>query len=125
MGTEWYDMIARRNGGYKGRAAYIIEGRSAEEVYEEQLIDMLPNFRSILDAGCGHGEFTLQMSKYANKIVAFDNSFEMIKIAQKLLDSSQIGKNLDLRKAGTNPSKLMVHPRVDRITKLVGFSKRS
>lgn len=26
MGIDWYDMIARRNGGYKGRSVYTIEG---------------------------------------------------------------------------------------------------
>lgn len=90
MGIEWYDMIARRNGGYKGRSTYTIEGISAERIYEDRLIDMLPHFQCVLDAGCGHGEFTLRMSKYTNKIIGFDNSMELIKIAQELLDSSQV-----------------------------------
>ena len=89
MGVEWYDMIARRNGGYRGRAIFRIEGRSAEDVFEEELIRMLPNFRSVLDAGCGHGEFTIRMSRYASKITGFDNSIEMIRIAQNLLESSR------------------------------------
>lgn len=91
MGIEWYDMVARRNGGYKGRAAFTTEGVSAEDVFEKQLIAMLPNYSCVLDAGCGHGEFTLRMSKYANKIVGFDNSIEMIKIAEQLLDSGPVG----------------------------------
>ncbi|WP_159887362.1 class I SAM-dependent methyltransferase [Paenibacillus puerhi] len=90
MGVEWYDMIARRNGGYKSRAVFIIEGRSAENVYEERLIDMLPNYHEVLDAGCGHGEFTLKMSAYAKKIIGFDNSRELITIAQTLLNSSSV-----------------------------------
>jgi len=89
MGVEWYDMIARRNGGYQGRSIYTIEGRSAEDLFEERLMKMLPNFRTVLDAGCGHGDFSIRMSKYAKKIIGFDNSIEMIKIAQGLLDSSQ------------------------------------
>jgi hypothetical protein len=59
MGVEWYDMIARRNGGYKGRAVCTFDGRSAEDIFEERLVDLLPNFLSVMDAGCGHGEFTL------------------------------------------------------------------
>lgn len=90
MGVEWYDMIARRNGGYRGRATLSIEGVSAEEVFEKQLKEMLPNYPCVLDAGCVHGEFTLQMSKYANQIIGFDNSIEMIKIAKQLLDSSSV-----------------------------------
>ncbi|WP_246313948.1 hypothetical protein [Paenibacillus foliorum] len=69
MGIEWYDMIARRNGGYKGRAIYTVEGKSAEDIFEERLINMLPSFKSVLDAGCGHGEFTLRMSKYTNRLL--------------------------------------------------------
>jgi ubiquinone/menaquinone biosynthesis C-methylase UbiE len=80
MGIEWYDMIARRNGGYKSNAVFTIEGISAEQIFEERLMGMLPNFNSVLDAGCGHGEFTLKMSRYAESIIGFDNSVEMIKI---------------------------------------------
>ncbi|MCY9698041.1 class I SAM-dependent methyltransferase [Paenibacillus alginolyticus] len=90
MGIEWYDMIARRNGGYKGRAVFTVEGKSAEEVFEERLINMLPNFKSVMDAGCGHGEFTLRMSSYARQITGFDNSLELINIAQTLLSSSNV-----------------------------------
>ncbi|MFC4099132.1 class I SAM-dependent methyltransferase [Paenibacillus xanthanilyticus] len=81
MGIEWYDMIARRNGGYRSRAVYTVEGRSAEDRFEERLIQMLPRFQSVMDAGCGHGEFTLKMAKYARSIIGFDNSKELIKIA--------------------------------------------
>lgn len=90
MGVEWYDMMARRNGGYKGRATFTIEGVSAEDVFENRLMAMLSNYSCVLDAGCGHGEFTLQMSKFSNKIIGFDNSIEMIKIAEQLLDSSPV-----------------------------------
>ncbi|MGM1048757.1 MAG: class I SAM-dependent methyltransferase [Bacillota bacterium] len=90
MGIEWYDMIAKRNGGYKGRAVCTIVGISAEDVYEERLIEMLPKYKSVLDAGCGHGEFTLQMSRYANKITGFDFSKELINISQSLLNESEI-----------------------------------
>lgn len=40
MGIDWYDMIARRNGGYRGRAVCTVVGRSAEEVFEERLVEM-------------------------------------------------------------------------------------
>ncbi|GAS80473.1 class I SAM-dependent methyltransferase [Paenibacillus amylolyticus] len=90
MSMEWYDMIARRNGGYKGRALYTLEGNSAEDTFEERLIKLLPQYTSVLDAGCGHGEFTLKMSKYTDHIMGFDNSEEMIKIARSALHSSLI-----------------------------------
>ncbi|MBD7966707.1 class I SAM-dependent methyltransferase [Paenibacillus gallinarum] len=100
MGIEWYDMIARRNGGYKGRAECTVEGRSAEDIFEERLIDLIPNYHSVLDAGCGHGEFTLKMSKYANNIIGFDNSQELFKIAQTLLQNSSV-QNVDFVYATT------------------------
>ncbi|WP_269474680.1 hypothetical protein [Paenibacillus sp. URB8-2] len=34
MGVEWYDVIARRNGGYKSNALFTVEGISAEEIFE-------------------------------------------------------------------------------------------
>lgn len=88
MGVEWYDMIARRNGGYKSRAVYTVVGTSAEDIFEERLVQMLPHYKSVLDAGCGHGEFTLKMAKHTNSIIGFDNSIELISLAQSLLESS-------------------------------------
>jgi ubiquinone/menaquinone biosynthesis C-methylase UbiE len=83
MGVDWYNSIAIRNGGYKSNAIFRIEGISAEQIFEEELIRMLPSFESILDAGCGHGDFTLKMSKYSKSLIGFDNSIEMIRIANQ------------------------------------------
>ncbi|WP_127530352.1 class I SAM-dependent methyltransferase [Paenibacillus kobensis] len=90
MSVEWYDLIARRNGGYKSRAVYTTAGKSAEPIFEERLRDMLPQYRSVLDAGCGHGDFTLRMAQYAQHITGFDNSTELLSIAQSLLHSSGV-----------------------------------
>lgn len=100
MGMEWYDMIAKRNGGYRGRAKFKIEGISAEQIYEEQLIRMLPACDSVLDAGCGHGEFTLQMAAYAARITGFDNSKGLLAIATRALASSGV-TNVDFVYATT------------------------
>ncbi|MGO4345115.1 methyltransferase domain-containing protein [Paenibacillus sp. MCAF9] len=89
MGIEWYDRIARKNGGYRSNAVFTIEGVSAEQLFEERLVEMLPAFDTVLDAGCGHGDFTLKMSRHAKSIVGFDNSMEMIKIANSMKDESQ------------------------------------
>lgn len=90
MGMEWYDMIAKRNGGYKPNALYTVEGLYGEDVFEERLVKMLGNYNSILDAGCGHGEFTIKMSKYAKNIIGFDNSKELLKIAESILKESKV-----------------------------------
>lgn len=90
MGMEWYDMIALRNGGYKNNATYTVEGVSGEDVFEERLIKFIRNSNSVLDAGCGHGEFTIKMGKYANNLVGFDNSKELIKVAEEILKESKV-----------------------------------
>ena len=89
MSVEWYDMIARKNGGYKSNAVYRIEGLSGETVFEEHLINRLPKFDAVLDSGCGHGEFTMKMGKYSNSIIGFDNSIELIRIAESLKEHYQ------------------------------------
>ncbi|MDR3598157.1 class I SAM-dependent methyltransferase [Clostridium sp.] len=104
MGMEWYDMIALRNGGYKNNATYIVKGVSGEDVFEERLIKMLGNYESVLDAGCGHGEFTIKMGRYANNIIGFDNSKELIKIAGKILKESKV-ENISFVYAWTKDKK--------------------
>lgn len=100
MSVEWYDMIARKNGGYKSNAIFSVEGLSGETVFEERLTNMLPNFDSVMDAGCGHGEFTLKMARYTKNIVGFDNSIELMKIAQGLKEHYRID-NVDFIHAST------------------------
>jgi len=90
MVMDWYDMIAKRNGGYKNNAISTTIGISGEQVFEEQLISMLSNRNAVLDAGCGHGEFTLKMAKHTKSIIGFDNSNELIQIAINLLLESKI-----------------------------------
>jgi SAM-dependent methyltransferase len=90
MGVEWYDMIARRNGGYKNNAVFTVEGISGEQIFEEELVRILPKHESVLDAGCGHGEFTMKMARYAKSIIGFDNSIEMINIANSILQETEI-----------------------------------
>lgn len=100
MGIEWYDMIAKRNGGYRSDAKFTVEGTSGEDVFEERLISMLPDCNEVLDAGCGHGDFTMKMAKHTKRIVGFDFSKEMIKIANSLKDHYKID-NVDFIYAST------------------------
>ncbi len=90
MGVEWYNMIARRNGGYRSKALFTIEGISGEEIFENELIRVIPNCKSVLDAGCGHGEFTIKMAGFAKSIIGFDNSIEMITIANAILQETEL-----------------------------------
>jgi SAM-dependent methyltransferase len=80
---EWYNYIAKRNGGYKVNVPYEVDGESAEDVFEHELIPLIRN-KTVLDAGCGHGAFTLRMAGYTKEIVGYDFAHEMIKIANRL-----------------------------------------
>ena len=90
MGMEWYDMIAKRNGGYKSDTVFTVEGISGEDVFEKELVQLLHNSKSTLDAGCGHGEFDIKMAKEAHKIIGFDWSIELLKIANSLKEHYKI-----------------------------------
>ncbi|NLG25764.1 MAG: class I SAM-dependent methyltransferase [Clostridiales bacterium] len=80
---EWYNYIARRNGGYRVNVPYEVVGESAEDVFEREVAELVRG-RAALDAGCGHGEFTLRMAAGARRIVGYDFAGEMIAIAERL-----------------------------------------
>lgn len=86
---EWYNYIAKRNGGYKVNVPYEVCGESAEDVFERELIQLIQD-KTVLDAGCGHGAFTLSMAGYARKIVGYDFAHEMIRIANRLKEEEKI-----------------------------------
>lgn len=83
-------MIAKKNGGYKSDAEFTVEGVSGEDVFEKELIQLLHNSKSTLDAGCGHGEFTIKMAKHAHTIIGFDWSKELLRIANSLKEHYKI-----------------------------------
>ncbi len=89
MSKEWYDMIALKNKGYRSNATYTVEGLSGEDVFEQRVIELLKGSRKALDAGCGDGEFTIKMGQHANHVVGFDNSEELLKIADAQLKDSK------------------------------------
>lgn len=80
---EWYNYIALRNGGYKVNVPYDVVGLSAEDVFEAEVKRLIEG-KTVLDAGCGHSEFTLRMAQYAKSIFGYDFAGEMIKLAERL-----------------------------------------
>lgn len=90
MSKDWYNMIALKNGGYKSDAKYTKEGLSGEDEFESLLEAVLPQYENVLDMGCGHGEFTILMSKYCKHLTGADNSEELLKIANQLLKKSNV-----------------------------------
>lgn len=60
----------------------------------------MPSCKDVLDAGCGHGEFTIKMTKYTRHICAFDFAEQMIRVAERLKFETQV-KNVDFFYATT------------------------
>jgi len=114
MGIDWYNSLAIRNGGYKNNAVFTVEGVSAEDIFEQELISMLPAFNSILDAGCGHGDFTLKMSKYSKSLIGFDNSIEMMRIARSSLPHAELS-NIQFVEATTKEDLPFLNEQFDLI----------
>lgn len=83
-------MIAKKLGGYTKNWDSIKDDISGEDIFEEQLKELLKKYQIALDAGCGHGDFTLKMSRFSQRIIGFDFSIEMIEKANQLLEESQI-----------------------------------
>jgi SAM-dependent methyltransferase len=90
-------MIARKNGGYKNKAVFTIEGISAEDIFEERLIGMLPDFNCVLDAGCGHGDFTAKMSRYASSIVGDYTAPELRKELELKIQENMINGKIGIK----------------------------
>lgn len=90
MSKEWYNMIALRNKGYKSNATFTVEGLSGEDVFEKRVIELLKGSSKALDAGCGDGDFTIKMGQYAKHVVGFDNSEELLKLAEAKLKDKNI-----------------------------------
>lgn len=106
MSKEWYDQIALKNQGYKSNAIFRVEGLSGETVFETELIELLKNSQHALDAGCGDGEFTLRMSAFGNEITGFDNSKELLKLAQERLAVQKL-ENVNFVFSSTKESNTM------------------
>lgn len=85
----WYNGIALKNGGYRSGARYSVRGVSGEDVFRARLIQLLPACGDVLDAGCGHGDFTLEMAGYAGYVCGFDFAVEMIRAAERLREEEQ------------------------------------
>jgi SAM-dependent methyltransferase len=83
MSDVWYNQIALRNGGYLNKAKYKKIGFSGEDVFEQTLFELIKPTFIVLDAGCGHGDFTLRTAKLVKHIYGFDYSSALIRIAEE------------------------------------------
>lgn len=96
MIQDFYDKVAKKFGNYSNPAQYIQEFPSGapEEIFKDRLLELSGKDKVVLDAGCGDGRFTLQISPYFKKVIGNDTSDLMLKAAIKLQDEKGI-KNIE------------------------------
>lgn len=85
MKKNFYDKVANQFGQYSSGASYIKEYDQGdpEGTFKQKLIEIAGNEKIALDIGCADGRFTLSVAPFFQKIVAIDNSREMLKVAKK------------------------------------------
>jgi len=93
---EYYDYVARvKKGKYIG---YNSQQKYNRKIYE--LLNSKNQYKTILDAGCGTGEFTADLAKNfpESEVVGVDYSKEMLTLCQSKPENLhlQIGNLLDL-----------------------------
>jgi SAM-dependent methyltransferase len=77
----WYENIAAKTGGYLKTWNSTVIGESGEDAFVDLLFDSLDQSARVLDAGCGSGEFTIEVASSAGYVTGFDFSEKMIDAA--------------------------------------------
>lgn len=82
MTKDWYNRVATSQGGYVQTWSLIKEGRSGRDVFGERLHALLEPHQTVLDAGCGSGEFALALAPRVRHVVGFDYAEKMVEAAR-------------------------------------------
>lgn len=80
---EWYRRLAKLHRGYYYPWQSILPPYNGEDVYLEMLHSHLHPELDVLDAGCGHGELTLQIAAGCQHVLGYDRIPEYIQLAQQ------------------------------------------
>ncbi|HEX7005117.1 MAG TPA: class I SAM-dependent methyltransferase [Trueperaceae bacterium] len=126
----WYDRVAERFGGYTQTWSSVVEGRSGEDAFVELLHSRLEPHMHVLDAGCGSGEFTLEVSRHSARVTGFDFAAKMIAAADENAARSGTNKvrfehadtrdlpfgaeSFDLIYSRRGPTSILLHPELLR-----------
>ncbi|MFF2878422.1 class I SAM-dependent methyltransferase [Gottfriedia sp. NPDC057991] len=76
--TKWYEQIGKLYGEYTYPWNSTITEPNGELIFNNEVVEMINN-KTVLDVGCGHGEFTIKCSEKAKEIVGFDLTNDFIK----------------------------------------------
>ncbi len=94
---EWYESVAHSQGGYVKRWDSVVDGVSGETAFTERLNSLLTPAMTVLDAGCGSGEFTLTVAPRVERITGFDFAGGMIEAATANALAGHVGNATFLR----------------------------
>jgi SAM-dependent methyltransferase len=83
---QWYSQLGKLEGRYIYPWNSTLTVPNGETIFEEEVLRMVKG-KKVLDIGCGHGEFALQCSWEAKKVVGFD-------VTDHFLPKSENPKNL-------------------------------
>jgi SAM-dependent methyltransferase len=86
---EWYLRLATLQRGYYYPWKSSLPPMNGEDVYIQMVHELLSPDKDVLDAGCGHGEFTLSLAGRCRSIIGYDRVPEYIRMAQ------EAGKGID------------------------------
>jgi 23S rRNA (guanine745-N1)-methyltransferase len=82
--------MAQLYGGYHFTWQSSVAPHNGEDAYAELVQKHLAEDKDVLDAGCGHGDFTLAIASYCKSVWAYDRVQSFIEVAQALASERMI-----------------------------------
>lgn len=80
---EWYLQLATLQQGYYYPWKAHLPPMNGEDTYVQMVHELLSPEKDVLDAGCGHGEFTLSLAGQCRSILAYDRVPAYIELAEQ------------------------------------------
>ena len=80
---EWYLRLATLQKGYYYPWKSHLPQYNGEDVYIQMVEELLSPSLDVLDAGCGHGEFTLSLAGQCRSILGYDRVPKFILLAEQ------------------------------------------
>ena len=77
----WYDRLSKMQAGYYFPWKSTIPQMNGEDTYRDLVYQHLSSTADILDSGCGHGDFPLEIAAHCRSILAYDRVSAYINIA--------------------------------------------
>ena len=86
----WYERMAQMHGGYYFSWQSSVAPHNGEDAYAALVQEHLAINKDVLDAGCGHGDFTLAIAASCQSVWAYDRIQRFIEVAQTVASARKI-----------------------------------